>query len=152
MRRKTTQNDIVLKAECEHVEGPVRFESVANQDLRFVVSALSRGRFKNFLHPFQVDIRIHIAFLTAGKLLARGVITDPVAPEIDPREYDKGRQAPTVSRDALDCRNQGSLRAGASMGLMHLGTYKVLGRSKHTKQHSRLVHIVYILLQYARLL
>jgi hypothetical protein len=38
MRRKTTQNDIVLKAECEHVEGPVRFESVANQDLRFAVN------------------------------------------------------------------------------------------------------------------
>ena len=127
------------------------FESVANQDPRLAVSTLFRGRLKYFLYPFQVDLRVHVAFLTARKLLVRGVIADLVAPEVDPRKYDERRQAPTVSRDALNCRDQGSLSVGASVGLRHLGTHKVLRRSKHTKQYSRLIHIVYILLKHVRL-
>lgn len=47
-------------------------------------------------------------------------------PDIDAGEYDNRRQAPTVSRDALDCHNQRPLRAGSSVGLLHLGTHKVL--------------------------
>jgi hypothetical protein len=78
-------------------------------------------------------------------------MADPVAPEVDPRKYDERRQAPTVSRDALDCRDQGPLGLAASVGLGHLGIYKVLGRSKHTEQYSRLVHIVYIFLKHVRL-
>jgi hypothetical protein len=73
-------------------------------------------------------------------------MTDPVAPEVDPGKYDERRQAPTVSRDAFDCRDQGSLGAGASVSLVHLGAYKLLGRFKQTEQHSRLVHVVYVLL------
>jgi hypothetical protein len=153
MRRKTTQDDVVLKAERQHVEGLVRFESVADQDPWFAVSALSRGRFKYFLHPFQIDVRVHVAFLAAGELPPWGVMADDtVAPVIDPREYDERRQVPTVSRDAFDCRDQRSLGAGASVGLLHLGTHEVLGGSKHTEQHSRLVHVVYVLLQYVRFL
>lgn len=79
-------------------------------------------------------------------------MTDPIVPEFDAGEYDERRYAPTVSRDALDCRDQRSLGAGASVGLVHLGTYELLRRPKHTKQHSRLVHVVYVLLQYIRLL
>jgi hypothetical protein len=103
----------------------VCFKSIVDQDSWVAVSALSRGRFKHFLHPFQVDSRVHVAFL-AGELSPRSVMADPVAPEIDAGEYDERWPAPAVSRDALDCRNQRSLRAGASVGLLHLGTYKVL--------------------------
>lgn len=52
MRRKTARNNVVLKAELEHVERLVRFEFITNQNPRFAVGALSRGRFKYFLHPF----------------------------------------------------------------------------------------------------
>jgi hypothetical protein len=54
-------------------------------------------------------------------------MADPLAPEVDPRKFDERRQAPTVSRDTLDCRDHGSLDVGASVGLRHLNTYKVLG-------------------------
>lgn len=53
----------------------------------------------------------------------------PVAPEVDPGEYDERRQAPAVSRDVLDRSNQGFLIARASVGLIHLDTFKVLGGS-----------------------
>jgi hypothetical protein len=103
------KDNIIHKAEREHVEGLVCFESIADQASRFAVSAHSRGRFKYFLYPFQVDVGVHVALLAAHKLPTRGVITDPVAPEIDRREYDERRQTPNISRDEFNCRDQGSL-------------------------------------------
>ena len=131
--------------------GLVCFESVADQDSWPAVSALSRRRPEYFLHPFQVDLRVHVAFLAARELLIRGLMAEPVAPEIDPRKYDERWQAPTVSRDALDCRDQGSLGVSTSIGLRHLSTHRVLGGSKHAEQYSRLIHIVYILLKHVRI-
>lgn len=143
--------DVVFKAESEYVERLVCFESVADQDSWSAISTLSSGRLKYSSHPFQVDVGVHVAFLAARELPIWALMADPVAPEVDYGESDERRQAPTVSRDALDCRGRGSLGVGASVGLGHFGTYKVLGRSKHTEQYSRLIHIVYILLKDVRL-
>ena len=43
-----------------------------------------------------------------------------VALNIKPWKYDKRRQAPTTSRNAFDCSDQVSLRAGAPRDLLHL--------------------------------
>lgn len=65
------------------------FESVIDQDPCSAISALSRGRFKYFLHPFQVDGGVHVAFLAAGELPTPGLMTDPVLAEIDSGKYDE---------------------------------------------------------------
>jgi hypothetical protein len=97
------------------------------------VRSLEEGSNSFCIHS-KVHVGVHVAFLAAGELLAWCVMTDPAAPEVASGEYYKRRQAPTIIRDALDCRDQGSLNASASVSLTHLGTYKVLERSKQTEQ------------------
>lgn len=87
-----------------------------------------------------------MTFLAAGELPIRSILTDPVVAEIDSGKYDERRQAPTISRDAFDGSNRHSLRVGTSVKFVHLGAYKVFGKSKDAEQHSSFVHIVYVLL------
>jgi hypothetical protein len=87
-----------------------------------------------------------------GLLTCRGqyhyeIMTNLTAPEIDVGKYDKRRQALIVSRDAFNYHDQGSLGTDASVSLARLGTYEMIRGSKHTERYSRLIHIVYVLLQ-----
>lgn len=90
--KKTKRDDVVFKAEREQFERLRPLEAILDQHPWPAICAFSRQWFKHRADPFDINGQVHVAFLAASKAPVRGVMTDPVAPEFDSREYDERRQ------------------------------------------------------------
>jgi hypothetical protein len=150
MRWQSTEDDVVLVAECHDIEGLVGSEAVTDQYARLTVGRRLCQRVEDVLDSMHVYSVVGVTTLCTSEVPPGRRMGCPMTSVRRGRPYHERMETVAGRRYTLDRCYQRALRAGFSVVTQLVRAYQNLERPKLPQEHSRLVHVVHVLGQHIR--
>jgi len=150
MRWQSTEDDVVLVAECHDIEGLVGSEAVTDQYARLTVGRRLCQRVEDMLDLMHVYSVVGVTTLCISEVPPGCRMSCPMAPVRRGRPYHQRMETVAGRRYTLDRCYECPLQAGSSVVAQLVLAYQNLERPKLSQEHSRLIHVVHVLGQHIR--